>query len=103
MLLDKKTINRNEGDKQGETIDRQEREVNKNCYTTVQLPTADSANSLHETSQTHHAITGAKHPQGQRPSFERVTPRAIIVLDRWGHRRGLLLLARTAPSALECR
>ena len=53
------------GRKQGETIDKK---VNKNGYTTVQLPTAGNAKSLHETSQIHHAISGAEHPQGQRPS-----------------------------------
>ena len=29
---------------------------------------AGSANSFHQTSQIHHAISGAEHPQGQRPS-----------------------------------
>ena len=65
MLVEKKKINKNKGDKNKETTDKKEK-VNKtlidiqpcNCpLPAVPIPSLDLA-------QIHHRINGAEHPQG---------------------------------------
>jgi hypothetical protein len=60
------------------------------------MPTGGSAKSLHDPSMRLAALN-TRRASGLRPRY---APRAIIVLDGWGHRRCLLLLTLTAPSAL---
>ena len=78
------------GRKQGETIDKK---VNKNGYTTVQLPLP--AVPTHFTrprrSIMRLAALNTRRASGLRA---RTRTRAIIVLDRWGHRNRLLRLPR---------
>ena len=97
MLVDKKMINQNDGDKNKERR-RQERESKQELiynratahWRQCQIPSRSIMRL---------AALNTRRASGLRARY---APRAIIVFDRSGHCRGLLL-ALTAPSALGCR